>query len=88
MSTSSSREVDEMRSNVKGVAWALIAVGLFSLIYVSGKLTGGATPALQIIWLRYVGGFATVAPLVFLRGGTWRAIATRQPHVHFLRGPC
>lgn len=85
MSTSISGRTSETKSNAKGIAWATVAVGLFALIYISGKLTGGSVSALQIIWLRYVGGFATVVSLIFFSGESWKSLATRQPHVHLLR---
>lgn len=73
-------------SNLAGVAWATLAVGLFAFIYLSGKLTGNQAPATQIIWLRYVGGLATVL-LLLLAAARTRAgsLRTRQAPVHALR---
>jgi drug/metabolite transporter (DMT)-like permease len=72
-------------SNAKGIAWAVAAVGLFALIYLSGKLTGGVAAASQIIWLRYVGGFTTVLLLICISRVSWQDLATGQLYVHVFR---
>ena len=77
--------IGEVQTNAKGIAWALVAVGLFSLIYLSGRLTGGVASAVQIIWLRYIGGFIIVLFILGYRKIHWSAFSTRQLHVHFFR---
>jgi drug/metabolite transporter (DMT)-like permease len=67
------------------VLWAAAAVCLFAFIYLSGKLTGGTTSALQIMWLRYVGGLLTVVVLVAFSGDPWQVLKTRQAGTHFAR---
>ncbi len=68
-----------------GVIWASLGVGIFGLIYVSGKLTGGATSASVIIWFRYVGGLLTVVAMVRFQNAGIAALKTPQPHIHCLR---
>lgn len=75
-------------SNAVGALWALGGVGLFALIYISGKLSGTEAGALQIIWLRYIGGFLTMALVLFHRRGMARDIATSQPMLHACRAGC
>ena len=72
-------------SNLIGACWALLAVGLFTLLFTVGRLTGGDVPALQIMSLRYVGGLATLLAWWLCRGAPAGALATRQPGRHFLR---
>lgn len=72
-------------SNLAGVAWATLAVGLFAFIYLSGKLTGNQAAAAQIIWLRYAGGLATVLLLLVATGTRVGALRTAQAPVHALR---
>ena len=71
-------------SNAVGALWALGAVGLFALIYASGKLSGTSANALQIMWLRYVGGLLTMLAVVIL-SGAYRKLSTRQPVLHACR---
>ena len=47
-------------SKAAAALWVLGAALAFSLLYASGKLTGGLVPALQIVFIRYLSGFATV----------------------------
>ncbi|WP_415817221.1 DMT family transporter [Bordetella tumbae] len=72
-------------SNLNGVLWALAGMGLFSFIYVSGKLSGTGASALQIMWLRYVGGFATMALALLTQRDIARALSTTQPVLHACR---
>lgn len=72
-------------SNLAGVAWATLAVGLFAFIYLSGKLAGDPAPAAQIIWLRYLGGLSTVLLLLVGTGARVGALRTTQAPVHALR---
>lgn len=75
-------------ANAKGVGWAVLAVGLFSFMYVSGKLTGNFAGASQIVWLRYVGGLITVLVLAPICGRRSLHFRTGQVHIHFIRAAC
>ena len=46
--------------NIEAILWVTASVGLFSLVYASGKFAGDSASALQILLLRYVSGFATL----------------------------
>lgn len=76
---SRSKTIHKSTSNLIGVLWALCGVGLFALIYVSGKLSDTNATALQIMWLRYVGGFLTMVTLLFVRRGVSWGVSTSQP---------
>ena len=69
--------------------WVLAAAFAFSLLFASGKLTGGAIPALQIIFIRYLSGFVTVSGMVAARPQTLPAIRRSQRRwLHLLRAFC
>lgn len=72
-------------SNLAGVSWGVLAVGIFAFIYLAGKLTGSEASALQIMWLRYVGGLATVVVLMAVTRTRLEQLATMQAPVHALR---
>lgn len=74
-------------AEAQGILWAVTAVGVFALIFMSGKIAGGLIPALQIMWLRYLGGLVTVMATVTSLG-RWRSMATRQPGLHAVRAGC
>jgi drug/metabolite transporter (DMT)-like permease len=72
-------------SNLTGVAWAALAVGIFAFIYLAGKLTGSSASAMQIMWLRYVGGLITVLALIIVSRTRRAELTTTQAPVHALR---
>lgn len=77
------------RSKLVAALWVLAGALAFSLLFASGKLTGGAIPAIQIIFIRYLSGFATVSGLVALQRRSWPAIrASQRRWLHFLRAFC
>lgn len=79
---------DDPLANAKGVGWAVLAVGLFAFMYVSGKLTGNLAAASQIVWLRYVGGLITVLALTRVSGRRPVHFRSGQVHIHFIRAAC
>lgn len=72
-------------SNLAGVSWGVLAVGIFAFIYLAGKLTGSTASTLQIMWLRYLGGLATVVALILVTRTRRAQLATMQAPVHALR---
>jgi drug/metabolite transporter (DMT)-like permease len=72
----------------QAVLWALAGTFLFSLVFASGKLTGGAIPALQIIFIRYLSGFAVISAAALVRGRVRGAIDSGCWSLHLLRGVC
>jgi drug/metabolite transporter (DMT)-like permease len=82
----SSRTV--LPANIEGVIWVVVSTAIWALIFASGKLSGGAVPALQVMFLRYVGGFATCLFLVMARRERWLALRSPRPHLHVLRAVC
>lgn len=77
------------RSKLVAALWVLAAAFMFSLLYASGKLTGGAIPAIQIVFIRYLTGFFTVSGMVAARPSAWPSIrASQRRSLHFLRAFC
>lgn len=76
-------------SKIRAALWVLGAALAFSLLYASGKLTGGLVPAIQIVFIRYVSGFVTVGGIVAARRIPPRSILnTGRRHLHFIRALC
>ena len=74
---------------LEAALWALIGCFVFSLVYASGKLSGGLVPAIQIMWLRYCSGFLTVSGIAVVRRESLRQLLeTRKRHMHVLRACC
>jgi len=71
--------------NAEAILWVTAGTAVFSLIFASGKFAGDVASTLQILFLRYVGGFATLAPFVLATGGKFSQFRSRRPASHFLR---
>lgn len=85
--------IPRLDSKAAAALWVLGAAFAFSLLYASGKLTGGLVPALQIVFVRYVSGFATVSGLALMRYGSRGQplsvlLAGGRRHLHLLRACC
>lgn len=74
-----------LTSNAEAIGWVTIGTALFSLIYASGKFADGGAAPLQILFLRYVGGFVTLLLIAARGGGNWRAYRSARPFSHFMR---
>jgi drug/metabolite transporter (DMT)-like permease len=72
-------------TNIKAIAWVAIGTALFSLIFASGKFADGSATPLQILFLRYVGGSATLLLVVATRRERLSAYRSPTPLSHFLR---
>lgn len=78
-----------MPPKLAAALWVLAAAFAFSLLFASGKLTGGAIPALQIIFIRYLSGFITVTGIVAAQPRALPAIrASQRRGLHLLRAFC
>ncbi len=72
-------------TNTAGVSWVTAGTALFTLVFASGKLAGDSASALQILFLRYIGGFLTLTAITYLSGKSLKFYASRQPSSHFFR---
>jgi drug/metabolite transporter (DMT)-like permease len=78
-----------LESRTAAALWVLGAAFAFSLLYASGKLTGGLVPAIQIVFIRYLSGFATVGGIAAVqRVPLDRLLARGRRHLHVLRALC
>ncbi|MCW0236201.1 MAG: DMT family transporter [Ferrovibrio sp.] len=81
--------ISRLESKAVAALWVLGAAFAFSLLYASGKLTGGLVPAIQIVFIRYVSGFATVAGIAAARRQSLNTLlAGGRRHLHLLRALC
>lgn len=78
-----------LEAKAQAALWVLGAAFAFSLLYASGKLTGGLVPAIQIVFIRYVSGFATVGGITLAqRVPLTQVLARGRRHMHVLRALC
>ena len=85
MSSASPSRKPGISENAAGVLWVTAGTALFTLVFASGKLAGDTASALQILFLRYIGGFATLVTIVLISGKRLKFYASRKPAAHFYR---
>ena len=68
--------------------YAVLVAGIFPLIFVSGRLVGDLASPLQIMFLRYAGGFLTIVVVALLRGESFRTLSSPKPSRHLMRAFC
>jgi len=71
--------------NARAVGWVTLGTALFSLIFASGKFADGGASAFQILFLRYIGGLATLLLVVAIRRGDLTVCRNASLLSHFLR---
>ncbi|MGO6949686.1 DMT family transporter [Rhizobium johnstonii] len=72
-------------TNTKAIAWVTAGTALFSLVYASGKFADGSATAPQILFLRYIGGLATLLLIVAVRRERLSAYRSPKPFSHLMR---
>ncbi|KND57354.1 membrane protein [Candidatus Burkholderia verschuerenii] len=73
-------------TNLKAIAWVTIGTALFSLIFASGKFVAGwSVSPLQILFLRYAGGLATLLSVVAARREHLSNYRSKKPFSHLWR---
>ncbi|MCF1450654.1 DMT family transporter [Agrobacterium vitis] len=72
-------------TNTKAIMWVTIGTALFSLIFASGKFADGTATPFQILFLRYIGGLATLLLAVTARRERLPAYRSAKPLSHFMR---
>lgn len=75
----------QLYTNTKAIAWVVVGTALFSLIFASGKFADGNASSLQILFLRYIGGLATLLLVVAARRERLSAYRSPRPLSHFMR---
>ena len=74
-----------MARNAEAIVWVVLGTAVFSIFYASGKFAGDVASPLQIVFLRYVGGFVTLAYIVGFSGKSYTVYISNQPFSHFIR---
>lgn len=72
-------------TNFRAVLLMLASIGIFSAIFASGRFVGGEASALQIYFLRYLGGFLTVLCIALFRRRGWASLQSRKRSYQLLR---
>ena len=75
----------KISSNAAGVAWVTAGTALFTVVFASGKIAGDTASALQILFLRYIGGFLTLTAIAYFTGKGLKFYASKRPASHFFR---
>lgn len=76
---------NQFYTNTKAIIWVTIGTALFSLIFASGKFADGSATPLQILFLRYIGGLATLLMVVAARRERLSAYRSPKPLSHLIR---
>ncbi len=71
--------------NAEAIIWVVLGTAVFSIFYASGKFAGDLASPLQIMFLRYVGGFVTLACIVVFSGKSYTVYISNQPSSHVFR---
>ncbi|WP_197435214.1 DMT family transporter [Nitratireductor arenosus] len=71
--------------NLEAVLWTTAGTALFTLVFASGKFAGDSASAPQILWLRYIGGLATLVAVLAVTRQPPRRFVSRRPFSHLLR---
>lgn len=75
-------------SNTQAILWVTASVGLFSIVFASGKFAGDSASPLQILFLRYVGGMITLLCIALVNGYQIKTFVSGTVHLHFYRVFC
>jgi len=76
---------EHFHTNTKAIVWVTVGTALFSLIFASGKFANGSAGSLQILFLRYIGGLATLLLVLAVRHERLSAYRSPKPVSHFMR---
>ncbi|MBL4768527.1 MAG: DMT family transporter [Rhodobacteraceae bacterium] len=74
-----------MTDNAKAILWVTLGTALFSLVYASGKFAVGTAAPFQVVFLRYLSGFATVVAVTMIFGESFAQYKSARPQTHFAR---
>ncbi len=74
-----------LNSNAEAMIWVVLGTALFSLIFASGKFGGDSLSVVQIQFLRYVSGLATLLTVVACKRDSLRVYRSARPFSHAMR---
>jgi len=78
------REIDRAGDVGRGIAYMVIAAGLFTIMDALVKWLSPSFPTMQIVFFRSVFAFVPLA-IFIMRTGSLASLATKRPIGHFLR---
>lgn len=76
---------NQFYTNARAIAWVTAGTALFSFVFASGKFADGSASSPQILFLRYIGGLATLLLVVAMRRDRLSAYRSPRPLSHFMR---
>ncbi len=76
---------NDRSQNAEAILWVLIGTALFSIVFASGKFAEGIASPLQIVFLRYISGFATLSIITVFMGKELTSLTSKKPFTHFIR---
>ncbi len=71
--------------NLRAVLFMLGSIGFFSAMFASGRFVGDEASALQIYFLRFLGGFLTVLCVALVLRRSASSLRSRKPSLQVLR---
>jgi len=71
--------------NLVAALYAIACTGIFAFIFTSGRFTGDLASPLQIMFLRYAGGFLTVLVICLIRRENWASLQSPSRSRQVLR---
>jgi drug/metabolite transporter (DMT)-like permease len=74
-----------LTNNAKAILWVTLGTALFTLVYASGKFTAGTATPFQVLFIRYLSGFATVITVIAMFGAPIVQYKSTQPQTHIAR---
>lgn len=71
--------------NSQAILWVLAGTALFSIVFASGKFAEGVASPLQVMFLRYISGFALLLVLAFRFRAKHTTYRSKKAKTHFIR---
>ena len=72
-------------ATLKAILYVVAATGFFSVMFTSGKFAGDNASALQILFLRYVGGVIAIAAVALWRRRSVASMRSKRVPIHVVR---
>jgi drug/metabolite transporter (DMT)-like permease len=72
-------------TNLKAILYLLASIGFFAVMFAAGRFAGDTASAVQIIFLRYLGGFLTIICVALVMKRSWTSLQSRHRAHHLIR---
>ena len=77
-----------MNKTVCALLWGLLGTFLFTLVFASGKITGGEISPFQIMFIRYISGFSLLVLIALSGNKPIHYYSSQRPGFHVCRSLC